>query len=85
VCQEEVFQNCEYPLIEAIFKGFNATILAYGQSGLGKTYTMGTRKILEGSDKVSLGIIPRVVETLFCTMKEKEKEPEFVTLEIYNK
>jgi len=77
VCQEEIFQNCKYPLIEAIFKGFNATILAYRQSGLVKTYTMSTRKILEGSDKESLGIILRVVETLFCTMTEKEKEPEF--------
>lgn len=54
-------------------------MLAYGQTGSGKTYTMGTGKIAEGSNEESLGIIPRVVEALFSTMKEKEQEAEFVT------
>lgn len=28
------------PLIPGIFKGFNATVFAYGATGSGKTYTM---------------------------------------------
>ncbi|XP_067939314.1 chromosome-associated kinesin KIF4A-like isoform X2 [Watersipora subatra] len=88
VTQEEVFQNCGYPLVEAIFKGFNATMLAYGQTGSGKTYTMGSAKIVESTDEETLGIIPRVVEQLFAVMKEREKDYEYVTkvsfLEIYN-
>ena len=52
-----------------ILTGFNATMLAYGQTGSGKTYTMGSGKIIPGSDDDTLGVIPRVVEHLFNMMK----------------
>ena len=46
-------------LILLLFQGFNATVLAYGQSGAGKTYTMF------GAEKSEQGIIPRSVKEIF--------------------
>lgn len=30
------------PLVDAVLNGFNGTLMAYGQTGTGKTYTMGS-------------------------------------------
>ncbi|KAL2322763.1 hypothetical protein Fmac_027142 [Flemingia macrophylla] len=39
-CQEDVFQSVGVPLVRNALAGYNTTILSYGQSGSGKTYTM---------------------------------------------
>uniref|UniRef100_A0A0D9VKX5 Kinesin motor domain-containing protein n=1 Tax=Leersia perrieri TaxID=77586 RepID=A0A0D9VKX5_9ORYZ len=57
-----IFEECVNPLIDALFRGYNATVLAYGQTGSGKTYTMGTNYTGEAN---SGGIIPQVMETIF--------------------
>lgn len=82
-------------LIEGCFEGYNATVLAYGQTGAGKTYTMGT-----GFDTVTSeeeqGIIPRAIAHLFRGIDERKRRaqeqgvtgPEFKVsaqfLELYN-
>lgn len=38
--QAAVFQKLGKPLVEAVCAGFNATVLAYGQSSSGKTHTI---------------------------------------------
>ncbi|PHJ20515.1 kinesin [Cystoisospora suis] len=38
--QAAVFQKLGKPLVEAVCSGFNATVLAYGQSSSGKTHTI---------------------------------------------
>jgi len=38
--QQEVYQDVSYNIIKAVCDGFNGSILAYGQTGTGKTYTM---------------------------------------------
>lgn len=40
--QECVYQQAVQPALRALFQGVNATIFAYGQTGTGKTFTMGT-------------------------------------------
>ena len=42
-------------------QGYNATIIAYGQTGTGKTYTM------EGDheDRIHQGIVPRAITDIF--------------------
>lgn len=55
--QENVFAEVE-PIIRSALDGHNVCILAYGQTGTGKTYTM------EGTTE-SPGIIPRVLQELF--------------------
>jgi len=47
----------------SVLEGYNATILAYGQTGTGKTYTMEGFKYQQNDP--SRGIIPRAMEEIF--------------------
>ena len=38
--QNEVFEIVARPVIDGVFEGWNGTILAYGQTSSGKTFTM---------------------------------------------
>ncbi|XP_008109814.1 kinesin-like protein KIF21A isoform X9 [Anolis carolinensis] len=93
--QEEIYVQCINKLIEGCFEGYNATVFAYGQTGAGKTYTMGTGfdvNIMEEEQ----GIIPRAVKHLYKCIEEKKHAaikqglppPEFKVnaqfLELYN-
>ncbi|KAM4882945.1 kinesin-like protein KIF21A isoform 6-T6 [Thomomys bottae] len=69
--QEQIYYQCIEKLIEGCFEGYNATVFAYGQTGAGKTYTMGTGfdvNILEEEQ----GIIARAVKHLFKSIEEKK-------------
>ena len=46
--QKKIFNSTTEPLIKKFLKGYNASILAYGQTGTGKTYTMEGEKNCEG-------------------------------------
>ncbi|KAF2003284.1 kinesin-domain-containing protein [Amniculicola lignicola CBS 123094] len=46
-------------------QGYNVSILAYGQSGAGKSYTMGTTGPGDQADQKIMGIIPRAAALLF--------------------
>ena len=37
---EEVFEVCIRPIEKHFFDGFNCSVIAYGQTGTGKTHTM---------------------------------------------
>ncbi|KAL4998714.1 hypothetical protein BDV10DRAFT_70195 [Aspergillus recurvatus] len=50
--------------VGSFLQGYNVSILAYGQSGAGKSYTMGTAGPNE-QDAGSSGIIPRAAQLLF--------------------
>ncbi|XP_027398379.1 kinesin-like protein KIF21A isoform X13 [Bos indicus x Bos taurus] len=69
--QEQIYIQCIEKLIEGCFEGYNATVFAYGQTGAGKTYTMGTGfdvNIIEEEQ----GIISRAVKHLFKSIEEKK-------------
>ncbi|XP_039738252.1 kinesin-like protein KIF21A isoform X10 [Pteropus medius] len=69
--QEHIYTQCIEKLIEGCFEGYNATVFAYGQTGAGKTYTMGTGfdvNIIEEEQ----GIISRAVKHLFKSIEEKK-------------
>ena len=51
--------------IGAFVQGYNVSVMAYGQSGAGKSYTMGTSGPAEQSDLHHMGVIPRAAKILF--------------------
>ena len=58
--QSDVYNNTARDAVLSSLSGYNASIIAYGQTGTGKTYTM------EGEPSPKLrGIIPRATEEIF--------------------
>ena len=47
--------------VDAFVQGYNVSVLAYGQSGSGKSYTMGTSGPAEQNDPRLKGIAPRLL------------------------
>ena len=70
--QGEVYNDCALPIVEAVMEGFNGTVLAYGQTSSGKTYTMTGAGESEGR-----GILPRMISTLFALIENTEQHIEF--------
>ncbi|KAK1296510.1 Kinesin-like protein KIN12B [Acorus calamus] len=71
--QGDVFQAIGVPLVKDALEGYNASILTYGQTGCGKTYTMWgpPSAIIEEHQKSShQGIVPRVFSTLFTEIEK---------------
>ncbi|XP_051150955.1 kinesin-like protein KIN-4A isoform X2 [Andrographis paniculata] len=68
-----MYEECVAPLVDGLFQGYNATVLAYGQTGSGKTYTMGTNL----KDGYETGLIPKVMNALFCKIETLKHEIEF--------
>lgn len=56
-CAVVLIQACADDLVDTVLDGYNATILAYGQTGAGKTYTMTGGK----ADYKQRGLIPRSI------------------------
>lgn len=81
--QESVFEECGRDIISNFIEGYNGTILAYGQTGAGKTFTMtGTT-----ANYKQRGLIPRCVEQIFQEIHnrpEKSFNVSVTYLEIYN-
>lgn len=63
--QEEVYEGVCPELEEAALKGFNVSLLAYGQTSSGKTHTMtGSTKAASDGGNAERGVIPRLFEGL---------------------
>lgn len=71
-----MFTSTAQPLISRFVEGFNCTILAYGQTSSGKTFTMtGIDLDADPSDPSNgMGIIPRAVSTIFSRCRELKDE-----------
>ena len=67
--QENVYLTCVYPAVNNQKVIIVLTILAYGQTGTGKTYTM------EGFNfdylNENLLMIPRIIEDIFTYIEKK--------------
>ncbi|PKY45979.1 kinesin-domain-containing protein, partial [Rhizophagus irregularis] len=81
--QEEVFHDCASPLIDKLVEGYNVTILAYGQSGSGKTYSMGTALDGPNIPPEHLGIVPRAITKLFADLSERKEKNPFYEFDVY--
>lgn len=56
--QTEIFEITCKPLVINVLNGYNGTYFVYGQTGTGKTHTMG---VLNRIEKGDLGVIPQSV------------------------
>lgn len=65
--QHALFTSTAQPLTAKFLEGFNCTILAYGQTSSGKTFTMtGSDLDADPADPGNnMGIIPRAIATIF--------------------
>lgn len=85
VCDEQTTQQKMYDMVarntlQDLFRGFNGTILAYGQTGAGKSHTMfGTKE--------DPGIIPRICNSIFTHIAQGSSDVEYTVsvslMEIY--
>lgn len=76
--QSQIYQYCLTGPVEDFFSGYNGTVFVYGQTGLGKSYTMmgpltGTA---DGEDEQD-GIIPRVSNEIFRKINHASSTIEF--------
>ena len=82
--QQKVYATAAEQSLDYLLNGFNSTIIAYGQTGTGKTFTMEGNQ----ADDNAKGIIPRVLEDLFVKTKSIEGEEPYVLtcsyIQIYN-
>ncbi|GJX41470.1 kinesin-like protein KIN-1 [Tanacetum coccineum] len=62
--QADVYEFLARPIVRDAVNSINGTIITYGQTGAGKTYTMEGGNILETDDRKK-GLLPRVVDELF--------------------
>jgi kinesin family member 5 len=62
--QKNVYLKVGKPVVDSVLEGYNSTILAYGQTGTGKTHTM-----IGGPGELK-GIIPRCMKQIFSSIKK---------------
>lgn len=68
--QESVFQQAAVSVLDSSLDGYNGTVLAYGQTGAGKTFTMSGGK----DSYKSRGVTPRSIAYIFKRIREKEEQ-----------
>jgi hypothetical protein len=71
--QRQVYKALGPQIVKLAWRGLNASIFSYGQTGSGKTHTM-----MGSSKQHGQGLIPRICQALFKSMKEFEakRSPE---------
>ncbi|PNX54682.1 kinesin-like protein KIN12B-like, partial [Trifolium pratense] len=77
--QEDIFQSVGVPLVKNALAGYNTSILSYGQSGSGKTYTMWgppSAMFEEHSRESHKGIVPRIFQMLFSELEKEQRMSE---------
>uniref|UniRef100_H2YQM0 Kinesin-like protein n=1 Tax=Ciona savignyi TaxID=51511 RepID=H2YQM0_CIOSA len=88
--QIDVYKSVVSAQLDDVLAGYNCTVLAYGQTGTGKTYTMeGERSPSEDytwDNDPRAGIIPRALSQLFDELDKSgaEYSVRVSLLEIYN-
>ncbi|KAL5548545.1 hypothetical protein UlMin_003776 [Ulmus minor] len=77
--QEDVFQCVGVPLVKDALAGYNTSIVSFGQSGTGKTYTMWgppSAMVEDPSPRSHQGIVPRVFQMLFSEIEKEQQNCE---------
>ncbi|CAK9043336.1 unnamed protein product [Durusdinium trenchii] len=81
--QEQIFEICAADVVRSVMDGYNGTILAYGQTGAGKTHTMSGGH-MGFADR---GIVPRAISAIYAEAAARPENNITIKLsyvEIYN-
>eukprot|EP00562_Extubocellulus_spinifer_P002791 CAMPEP_0178486660 /NCGR_PEP_ID=MMETSP0696-20121128/8919_1 /TAXON_ID=265572 /ORGANISM="Extubocellulus spinifer, Strain CCMP396" /LENGTH=1944 /DNA_ID=CAMNT_0020114325 /DNA_START=206 /DNA_END=6040 /DNA_ORIENTATION=- len=81
VAQSDLYDAVSPSLLGSFLDGYNATIMAYGQTSSGKTYTMGSEAHTSGdimnaagtSTSSNTGLIPRFMADMFASLEEQKR------------
>lgn len=57
--QQDVYNEAVRPIVDDVLLGYNGSVMAYGQTGAGKTYT------LSNMDPDAIGMTPRALADIF--------------------
>ena len=72
--QVSVFEGEAAKLVDGVVDGVTGTLLAYGQTGAGKTFTvLGRGGTASGAKYDDRGLVPRCLERLFATAMRKRR------------
>jgi len=81
--QEEVFEYCAQQAVHKVVDGFNGTIMCYGQTGAGKTFSMCGST----ANYKYRGLIPRAINKIFSEVGgrfDNQITVKISFVEIYN-
>lgn len=76
--QVEIFEETAESIVDSVMKGFNGTILAYGQTSSGKSFTM--QGVIE--DQRLKGIMPRMMDQVFSIVENNSMIEFKITISV---
>ncbi|KAH7295559.1 hypothetical protein KP509_27G054700 [Ceratopteris richardii] len=78
--QKRVYEVVAKPVVESVLEGYNGTIMAYGQTGTGKTFTLGR---LGEEDIADRGIMVRAMEDILADISPEQDSITVSYLQLY--
>jgi kinesin family protein 6/9 len=81
--QDEVYEASAQELVSSVVQGYNGTILCYGQTGAGKTFTMTG----SSTEYKYRGLVPRAVAQVYHEIAARFDQAVTIRIsyvEIYN-
>ncbi|XP_015072242.1 kinesin-like protein KIN-1 isoform X2 [Solanum pennellii] len=74
--QADIYEFLALPIVQGALDAINGTIITYGQTGAGKTYSMEGPSIVDCESKKK-GLLRRVVDGLFEAITNSEKPSKY--------
>lgn len=78
--QKRVYEVVAKPVVESVLDGYNGTVMAYGQTGTGKTFTLGR---LGDEDTSYRGIMVRAMEDILADVSPETDSISVSYLQLY--
>ncbi|XP_007052030.2 PREDICTED: armadillo repeat-containing kinesin-like protein 2 isoform X1 [Theobroma cacao] len=78
--QKRVYEVVAKPVVESVLDGYNGTVMAYGQTGTGKTFTLGR---LGEEDTSARGIMVRSMEEILANVSLETDSVTVSYLQLY--
>ncbi|KAI3701047.1 hypothetical protein L2E82_45690 [Cichorium intybus] len=78
--QKRVYEVVAKPVVESVLDGYNGTVMAYGQTGTGKTFTLGR---LGDEDTSARGIMVRAMEDILANINRDSDSVMISYLQLY--